>query len=39
VPGTVSPQKYGMDAIADLPHGMGRKANVHEGVGKEWLGA
>ena len=31
-PEELNPQKYGMDAVADLSDGVGKEANAHEGV-------
>ena len=31
-PEELNPQKYGMDAVADLSDGGGKEANTHEGV-------
>jgi hypothetical protein len=32
VPGELNPQKYGMDAVADVSDGGESEANAHEGV-------
>ena len=32
LPEELNPQKYGMDAVADLSDGVGKEANAHEGV-------
>ena len=32
VPEELNPQKYGMDAVADLSDGVDKEANAHEGV-------
>ena len=31
-PEELNPQKYGMDAVADLSDGVGKEVNAHEGV-------
>jgi hypothetical protein len=31
-PEGAQPQKYGIDAVADLSDGVGKEANAHEGV-------